>query len=219
MTGQLALDFRLASDTTLENYVGKAAAKLTVLRGIGYLWGEPESGRSHLLQALCHAASEEDRSAIYLENPRAYGPAVLDGLESMSVIGIDDIERVLGDCDWELALFHLINAVNDRGGYLVICGSRPAKRLSVELKDLRSRLNSAVAVQTDRLSDSEKLEVLKQRARLRSFTLNDEVGRYMMGRAPRSMRTLMDMLERLEVETLVRQKKVTIPLVKETLGI
>ena len=101
----------------------------------------------------------------------------------------------------------------------MICGSRPAKRLSVELKDLRSRLNSAVAVQTDRISDSEKLEVLKQRARLRSFTLNDEVGLYLMGRVPRSMRILMDMLERIEVETLVRQKKVTIPLVKETLGI
>ncbi len=54
---------------------------------------------------------------------------------------------------------------------------------------------------------------------MRSFTLNDEVGLYLMGRGPRSMRILMDMLERIEVETLVRQKKVTIPLVKETLGI
>ena len=219
MTGQLALDFRLASDTTFDNYIGEAGAKLTALTGTGYLWGEPESGRSHLLQALCHAAREDDQSAIYLENPRAYDPAVLDGLESMSVIGIDDIERVLGDRDWELALFHLINAVNDRGGNLLICGSTPAKQLSVELSDLHSRLNGAVAVQTDRLSDPEKLKVLKQRARLRGFTLNDEVGQFMMGRVPRSMRTLMDMLERIEVETLVRQKKVTIPLVKETLGI
>jgi DnaA family protein len=219
MTGQLALNFPLAEDATFANYVGDAAQKLRALSGVCYVWGEAESGRSHLLQACCHTARENGQSAIYLEHPAEHDADILDGLESVAVVCIDDVDSVLAADKWQLGLFQLINAVQASGGCLVFSAHKPAMQLQRMLPDLHSRLLAAVAIETDRLTDAQKLTALKQRAFRHGFTLNDEVGHFLMGRVPRSMRSLMSLLERIEVETLVRQKKVTIPLVKQTLGI
>ena len=95
---------------------------------------------------------------MYLERPLDRDSAVLEGLESLSVVCIDDIEQILGDREWEIALFHLINAVRDHRRRLVVSALTPANQLAVELKDLHSRLIAAVAVQTDRLTDPQRLE-------------------------------------------------------------
>ena len=132
---------------------------------------------------------------------------------------IDDVDSVLADDKWQVGLFQLINAVQASQGCLVFSAHKPAKQLPQMLPDLHSRLLAAVAIETDRLTDLQKLTALKQRAFRHGFTLNDEVGRFLMDRVPRSMRSLMSLLERIEVETLARQKKVTIPFVKQALGI
>lgn len=223
MTGQLILNIHLRDEATFTNYVGEAGDRLRASKGLTYVWGHPESGRSHLLQASCHAARELGQAAIYLENPGEHDALVLEGLESVPVICIDNINQVLNQGhrrdDWERALFHLINAVNDGGGRLVMSGDVAARFLQVSLKDLHSRLLAAVSVQTDQLSDEQKLQFLQQRASIRGFVLPDEVGRFILGRTARDMCSLVELLEKLESESLIRQRKVTIPLVKDTLGI
>jgi len=219
MKGQLALNFHLATEATFYNYIGHAAEKISALSGLVYLCGPSQSGRSHLLQALCHTANSNKKSAIYIERLWDQGVELLNGLESISVITIDDIDNVIGDPDWELALFHLINAVKDKKGCLVLSAKTPANRLSVNLTDLRSRLVSAVAVYTDHLSDPDKLRALQRRAESRGYTLDDDVARFLLGRVPRSMGSLMEVLGQIELATLVQQRKVTIPLVKRTLGL
>ena len=219
MTGQLALNFRLESDATFYNYVGQAAAKISALTGLVYLWGPAQSGCSHLLQALCHAANAKKKSAIYLERLWEHEVELLNGLEAMSVITIDDIDKVIGDSDWELALFHLINAVKDKQGCLVLSAKIPPDRLAVDLIDLRSRLISAVTVHTDSLSDQEKLQALQRRAQSRGYTLEKDVARFLLGRVARSIGSLMEVLDQIELETLIQQRKVTIPLVKRILGL
>ena len=219
MIGQLAFNFRLASDATFCNYIGHAAAKISALTGLIYLWGPAQTGCSHLLQALCHASNKKRKPAIYLERLWEHDEALLNGLEVMSVIAIDDIDKVIGDPKWELALFHLINAVKDKKGCLVLGAKTPPNRLAVDLNDLRSRLISAVTVRTDLLTDQEKLQALQRRAQFRGYALDDDVAHFLLVRVKRNMRSLMEALEQIELETLIHQRKVTIPLLKKTLGL
>ena len=144
---------------------------------------------------------------------------MLNGLEAMSVIAIDDVDKVIGDSKWELALFHLINAVKDKKGCLVLGAKTPPNLLAVDLNDLRSRLVSAVTVRTDLLTDQEKLQALQRRAQFRGYALDDDVAQFLLVRVKRNMRSLMEALEQIELETLIHQRKVTIPLVKKTLGL
>lgn len=217
MSSQLTLNIRLRDDATFENFIGSAAGRIQGKERLHYLWGPAGSGKSHLLQALCHQINTEDGDSIYLENLAVNSAEILHSLETFSLICLDDIDDILGDENWELALFHLMNSVKDGDSRLIVSASTPAVNLKCKLLDLDSRLKAAVAVETDTPGDEEKLVMLKRRANNRGFDLNDEVARFILGRAPRDMRHLIELLERLEVETLRQQKILTIPFVKKTL--
>lgn len=214
---QLPLDIKLRDDATFANYVGDAAEHLYRAGNFVYVWGEHGSGRSHLLEAACHLARQTQQSAMYLAGLQQYEPEILQDLESRALICLDDVQAIAGDREWELALFHLINGVRDNRNRLIVSGNTPAGNLSMTLEDVRSRLLSAVSVETSRLSDEQKLIVLQQRARNRGFDLSEDVGRFILSRTDRNMRSLIEMLRKLEVETLAHQKKLTIPFVKQAL--
>ena len=72
---------------------------------------------------------------------------------------------------------------------------------------------------TDSLSDQEKLQALQKRALSRGYTLDEDVARFLLGRVARSIGSLMEVLDQIELETLIQQRKVTIPLVKRILGL
>lgn len=219
MNQQLPLRFKLEGHTRLDDYVGSAAARLLRLQELVYLYGPGGSGKSHLLQGLCHEAQQRGQSAIYLPTLAVLQPGVLDSLESVQLVCLDDIDDVLSMDDWQRALFHLINAFKDRGGKLVVSAALPVASLEVRLADLASRLKAAFLVATDQLDDEQKLEVVRRKAQRRGFEMSDEVCRYILSRSRRDMHHLAQLVEQLDQETLRRQKKVTIPFVKQALGI
>ena len=214
---QLHLDIKLRDDATFANYLGHAGEKLQSASGIVYLRGEEGSGRSHLLQAACHAANSGGRTSIYLVATE-HDSAVLTALEAIDVVCIDDVDSVAGNRDWETGLFHLVNGVRDNNRTLVLSARASAHKLPVLLPDLRTRMLAAAQIETDELDDDAKISLLKQKAARKGFLLPDEVGRFIMSRTSRDMPSLISLLARLEVETLRQQKRVTIPLVKQMLG-
>jgi len=214
---QLPLDIKLRDDATFANYVGEAAERLHKAGGFVYVWGRPGTGRSHLLEAACHEARVHHQPAIYLSRLDRYDPEILRDLEHKELVCLDDVQKVVGNANWELALFHLINGIRDHRKRLILAANIRPGNLPVKLDDLRSRLLSAVSIETNHLSDEQKLEALQLRAENLGFELNDEVGRFILGRTDRRMSNLIDLLRRLEVETLAHQKKLTIPFVKQTL--
>ncbi len=217
MSSQLALNIRLRDDATFENFVGSAAGKIQGTDRILYLWGQAGSGKSHLLQALCHKVNAKKKESIYLQHLGNHSSEILHSLESFSLVCLDDIGEVIGSESWELELFHLMNSVKDGSTKLVVSASTPSARLNIVLPDLASRLRAAVAIETDALDDKEKVGMLMRRASNRGFALNDEVARFILDRSPRDMHHLIELLGKLEMETLRQQRKLTIPFVKKTL--
>ena len=211
MNKQLALDIRLGDDATFANYVGIASGLILQHCHWSFVWGASGSGRSHLLQACCHHYG----SSIYLSNLSSLSPDVLNGLEAREMICIDDVEEVLSDGCWQEALLHLMNRVKDRQHRLIIAAGKPAQLLSVTLKDLHSRLIAARSIETDRLTDEQKLKVLMMRAKRRGFEITQEVGQFVLRHNARNMRDLVNLLDNLDEETLRQGKKVTIPFVKQ----
>ena len=132
---QLALEVQLRDDATLENYLAPAQAQplLRALEGQLHAQGEPViyicgpggSGKSHLLQAACHLAGD---AALYLPMGEVaqYPPGdVLRGVETLDLVCLDDIEQVLGDDDWEMALFDLFNRAREWGCRLLLAATGP----------------------------------------------------------------------------------------------
>jgi len=182
-----------------------------------FLWGRPGAGKSHLLQALCTASAENERASVYLplaEN-RKFTPQLLEGLEALSIVCLDDVDRIAGDEYWEHAVFNLFNRVREEHHTLVLSARAAPKSIRFSLADLASRMNWGLIYQLQDLDDAGKLEVLQQKARARRFELPEEVGNYLIRRLPRDMHALCQFLDRLDQASLVAKRKLTIPFVKE----
>lgn len=219
---QLPLRIGLRDSATFANFSpGANAAVCHTLQQAQepfvYVWGAAGSGKSHLLQAACHAVTEAGGTAIYLplSEPEGIVPAMLEGMEQMTLVCLDDLQAVSGDPEWEQALFHLYNRLRDSGNRLIAAADAPPAALGVDLADLISRLGWGPVYQLQPPSDEEKAAALQLRAANRGMELPAEVARYLMQRAPRDMHALFALLDQLDERSLAAQRKLTIPFVRE----
>ena len=221
---QLTLAVKPSDDSCFENFfVSEGNQQLvTSLNNIlnapefVYLWGAPQAGKSHLLQSV--AASTSESFYLTLKDKESLEPALLDGLHELPVVCLDDIHLIVGDGAWEAAVFDLFNRIREAGSSLVIASNAAPSILSIELKDLQSRLQSMLIYHVASLNDEEKKSALQLRASQRGFELNDGVASYIMARAGRSFDDLMKVLDALDDKTLETQRRLSIPLVRETLA-
>jgi DnaA family protein len=219
---------QLRDEATFDNFLPSPASRalIAALRtqagGSGepiiYLYGPTGVGKSHLLQASCHLVGA---GSVYLplgEVADCAPEEVLQGIETLKLVCLDDVDRVLGRADWELALFNLVNRARQSGCSLLVAGSAAPRVLAVDLADLRSRLGWGIVYQLAAAGDEEKLAILQFRAARRGLVLADEVCAYVVARAPRDMDALLGVLDLLDRASLVEQRALSIPFVKSVLG-
>ena len=225
MAIQLPLDITLRDNATFENFIANQNEQLIdVLQKFAcaqgeafvYLAGKHGTGRTHLLQAVCHTASEHALSAAYLplQQSQHYAAEMLEGWESFQIICIDDIDAVAGQMNWEQALFHLFNRVRENNGHLLITAAMMPSQLPCVLPDLQSRLGWGLALTVNELRDDDKILALQQRAAERGLELPTEVANYLLRRCPRDMATLLALLRELDTQSLAAQRRLTIPFVR-----
>ncbi|MGO2132034.1 MAG: DnaA regulatory inactivator Hda [Halomonas sp.] len=226
---QLALGVGVREEATFSNmYAGPNAALIEKLAHqldndgelFVYLWGSEGSGRSHLLQAACHEASDRDCRSLYLPLNELghFPPLMLENIERLDLVAIDDLEAVVGRRRWEEALFHAFNRLRDNGKRLLVSAAAPPRQLKVQLPDLASRLSWGMTFQVRGLDDEQRLAALQLRAKGRGMLLSDDVARYILHREPRRLDALFACLETLDSASLSAQRRLTIPFVKQTLG-
>lgn len=228
---QLSLPLYLPDDETFASFwPGENPSLLAALTGALqqehgsylYFWSREGGGRSHLLHAACALMSARGEAVGYvpLDKRTWFVPEVLDGMEQMALVCIDNIECIAGDDAWEMAIFDLYNRILETGKTrLLITGDRPPRQLNLQLPDLASRLDWGQIYRLQPLSDEDKLQALKLRANLRGFELPDDVGRFLLKRLDREMRTLFVTLDRLDRASISAQRKLTIPFVKDILAL
>ncbi|MDH3379448.1 MAG: DnaA regulatory inactivator Hda [Gammaproteobacteria bacterium] len=225
MPRQLSLAVGLSDGATFENYYSgrNTEAIKRVEYAIRprsgdrclYLWGDPGVGKTHLLQAACHRAASAQRRIVYVPlRAQDLTHEALEGLDAIDLICIDDVQEIAKRPYWEAALFNVYERVVARKSTLLVTGNAPPARLTLSMRDLASRLGAGLVYQLLVLDDSEKLHALQQRARHRGFVLGDDVGRYVLERYPRDTAALFGLLDRIDHESLVHQRRVTIPFLR-----
>lgn len=226
---QLPLGFEPGELFTFESFVSGSnavAAGLAQQSALNegekqlYFWGDPGRGKSHLLQASCNLAAKNQQTVCYLTQAeiKNQSTAIFEGLEQLQLICLDDIDSWLVDAAWETALFDLINRVRENNNRLIMASLQPPEEAFVKLPDLRSRLAWGPVFQLQELSDKEKYQALRFRARQNGLELAENVADYLMQRYPRDMFGLFERLAVLDKASMAMQRKLTIPLVKSVFG-
>lgn len=182
-----------------------------------YLWGEQETGKTHLLQACCQVAHKQHKTSFYLslDNQHLPSSSLLDGLENIDLVCLDNIEQVAGNEEWEQAFLHFYDLHRDNDGYLLVSSSCPPKLLTIEHSDLKNRMNWGLTVQLHPLDEQQQLQALIHKANDLGFEIPLNVGEFLMAHYAHDMPTIWELLGKIDHATLVAKSKLTIPLLKE----
>ena len=185
-----------------------------------YIWGDEGQGKSHLLQAACNFASQNNLTVCYLPANQLIDqdPQIFDGLESLDLICIDDVHSLSGNEQWEKALFNLINRCRENSTSLLFSSQVAPEQLNIRLADLQSRLLWGPVLRLQGLSDEEKFEALRHRALQKGLELPENVADYLMRHYPRDLFGLFERLDKLDTASMASQRRLTIPFVKTVLG-
>lgn len=184
-----------------------------------FLSGPAGSGKSHLLNALCHSARERGLAAFYiaLRKLPEEAAASLEGLRVLDLVCVDDIDSVAGNPVWENALFGCFNEVRTARGRLLVASKLPLSKLEFCLPDLASRMAWGVRQNLQLPGDEGKLEILQQRANALRIEVPSDVQNYLLKHGKRDMTSLLQTLEQLKDAAFADKRKITVPMARKIL--
>ena len=178
-----------------------------------WLYGERETGKTHLLQAVCHA---RPRSA-YI--PAGEMDAELRVYGSFDVVTVDDVTAWIGEKAAETALMALYGTLASKGGSLVVTADRSPRDVDFALADLSSRLRAGACFRVMPLTDEDKVRLLADIAAARGLELPEDVAGFLLARTRRDQGSLLRAFDRLDEASLAQGRRITIPFVKKALGL
>ncbi len=226
MTTQLPLNLSLRDGASFENFYPArnaelvaqlmAAAQSAPINPVLFMWGEPASGKTHLLQSTCRLADERGEMCAYIPLNLAveFSTRILEEMEQRRLVCVDDIHCIAGNQQWEWALFGFYERLRAAGGILIVTGNGAPMHLGLRMPELATRLGSGVVYHLQPLSDADKLVVLRRRAQSRGLQMPEEVARYVLHRYPRDLQALFRLLDRLDRASLAAQRRLTIPFIR-----
>ncbi len=157
-------------------------------------------GKTHLLQAVAHAAASQGRSAIYLTAEKfMYGfvaslqaqtsIAFKERLRAIDLLIFDDAQFLQGKTI-QAEFGHTLDALLDAGREVIVAADRPPGDLEALDERVRSRLGAGLCVEIGALDEPLRLKILEARvAAARSLQPNFEVSPAVLAFVARSIRS------------------------------
>lgn len=130
-------------------------------------------GKTHLLQALAHAANENNRRVIYLTAERFMSGfvssltaqtsiAFKERLRAIDLLIIDDVQFLQGK-SIQQEFCHTLNALIDAGRQVVVAADRPPSELETLDERVLSRFKGGLCVDIGPLDDALRAKILSTR--------------------------------------------------------
>ena len=183
--------------------------------------GEEGAGKSFLMQAVCNELSSAEKQFAFIPMKKAFnmGVEIFQNLGSLDAVCIDDLQLILANQDWETALFNPITECQQSICSLMLSlgGTQPLDE-SVILPDLLSRIKRMEFIALHAVQDeffnqaidfvAQQLDIKIEKAEL-EFLLNHQT---------RIFSLLVENIITLDNQAASLKRKITIPLIKETLN-
>lgn len=226
---QVPLQFEFQSNQIFASFFpgnnAEIVGQLQAMAGQGgeqqvFVWGDPGSGKTHLLQACCQQAKALGNDPFYLAfaKDKLPAPAMLEGLEDMELVCLDDVQHVAGNREWQEALFNFYNLHRQNNHKLLLAADCPPKYLPFELPDLKTRMSWGLTLKIQPLRDDQLIEALTHKAHFLGFDIPAAVGRFLLNHYVHDLPALWLLLEKIDRATLAAQRKLTIPFLKQILA-
>ncbi len=166
------------------------------------LTGPEGAGKTHLAHVWAEMADARILPAAQLKPEDV--PELARG-----AVALEDVPDIADNAQAQTALFHLHNLVLAEGHSLLLTGAPPVGRWGITLPDLESRLRGTTAVGVEPPDDALLSALLVKLLADRQLMPKPDVIAYLLGRMDRSFAAAIDLVARLDAESLARKKPIT----------
>lgn len=143
--------------------------------------------------------------------------ADFEGFDRCDVLAIDNLDVLAGNIEWEKCFYQIINQCRAGQMRFLYSLSTTPQNLNCALEDFRSRLQWGLLLTLPDTDDDQLRFVLSERARMLGIEYSKEVLNYLLSHYARDLSAQMSILQQLDRVSLIRQRRVTVPLVKQAL--
>jgi chromosomal replication initiator protein len=130
-------------------------------------------GKTHLLQAVAHAANENKRRVVYLTAEKFMSSfvssltahtslAFKENLRAIDMLIIDDVQFLQGK-SIQQEFCHTLNALIDSGRQVVVAADRPPSELETLDERVLSRLKGGLCIDIGQLDEGLRVKILEAR--------------------------------------------------------
>lgn len=177
------------------------------------LQGPAGSGKTHLLHIWSARAEARVLDAAEV---MAVAPTAL--VEQGARIALDTLSDYAGDAACERQLFHLLNAVKEAQGAVLLASCTPVPQLPIQLPDLSSRLKMLPSVVIDAPDDALLSALFIKLLHDRQIRVGERVVHYVLTRIERSFTAVQSCVEALDHAALTRRQPITVALARDVLA-
>ena len=177
------------------------------------LYGPKACGKTHLAHVW-----QLHSQAVFVDLEALVNCDINALFEKARAVVVEDAERGAGRKDCEEALFHLYNLARENKAYLLITALSPPGRWGLALPDLSSRLKAAPAVAIGAPDDRLIAAVLAKLFADRQLVVPETLIDYLLVRMERSFEAAHELVERLDLASLVRKGPLSLALARQVLG-
>ena len=184
--------------------------------------GAAGSGKSFLMQAICNELSSSGKQFAFMPMSKAInmGVEIFQNLASLDAVCIDDLQLILSKGEWEIALFNLINECQQSECSIILSlGGNQSLEEITQLPDLLSRIKRMEFMKLQAVQDEFLNQALDFVSQQLDINLEKTELEFLLKHQTREFSFLVDNLITLDKQAASLKRKITIPLIKETLNL
>ena len=184
--------------------------------------GGDGSGKSFLMQAICNELSASGKQFAFIPMNKAInmGVEIFQNLASLDAVCVDDLQLILSKGEWETAMFNLINECQQSECSLILSlGGNQSLEEIAQLPDLLSRIKRMEFMKLKAVQDESLNQALDFVSQQLDINLEKAELDFLLKHQAREFSLLVDNLIALDKQAASLKRKITIPLIKETLNL
>jgi chromosomal replication initiator protein len=196
-----------------------------------FIHGDVGLGKTHILQAICLKILENCPDAVlYYTSCEGFVTQYFESMQNgdlsgfrqrfrdVDVLIIDDIHFLTKRDRSQDEFFHTFNSLYHAEKQIILSCDAPPE----EIPDLEDRLVSrfmwGLVAKINPPDYETRIEILRGKARLRGVPMPDDVAEFIAARIATNIRELEGAIVKLQVQSMVEKKPVSLALAREALG-